>query len=298
MGKREHHEKRRPAKSARDEVDLILRHVSRQFPRDLARALLRRRDGLRPPSIESVVVVLSGRDEPWPTHGAYQTSAPGEPFSGVHFRIEPVYQRTVAELEARGSLLWLIFAPLAVDADEDKLRRVVETLRTRTPERDFAELGAAMAVLAFADRRKRGLGDVVEKLLPKELTMGSYFFREAEEAGMAKGLAKGRAEGRAEGQAKGWLQALAHQLERRLGRRLKPRERTRLSERLSAEGHAKIGDLILDLSAEDLAAWLASSDGAPRRVSSSGAPSSRRQSPGSPRGRASSRAARASRGAS
>ncbi|AUX41815.1 uncharacterized protein SOCE26_032400 [Sorangium cellulosum] len=48
--------------------------------------------------IESVVVVLSGREEPWPTHGSYRTSPPGEAFSGVHFRIEAVYQRTMAEL--------------------------------------------------------------------------------------------------------------------------------------------------------------------------------------------------------
>jgi hypothetical protein len=32
----------------------------------------------------------------------------GEPFSGVRFRIDAVYQRTAAELAARGSPLWMI----------------------------------------------------------------------------------------------------------------------------------------------------------------------------------------------
>lgn len=175
-----------------EDVDLTLRHVSRRFPEQLARALLppgsvitaahwpdtqltarqrrldralevtangKRRlfhtewqlemeadvpfrmfeyhalfalslavegapDG-RPPPIDSVLVLLSGREKPWPAEGEYRTSSPGAPFSGVRFRIEPVYQRTVAELCARGPL-WAIFAPLAIDADRDQMKRVLE----------------------------------------------------------------------------------------------------------------------------------------------------------------------------
>lgn len=70
----------------------------------------------RVPRVQSTVVLLSGREAPWPSHGVYRTSPKGERFSGVRFRIEAVYQRTLAELRARGSALWMVFAPLAVDA--------------------------------------------------------------------------------------------------------------------------------------------------------------------------------------
>ncbi|WP_437681096.1 hypothetical protein [Sorangium sp. So ce131] len=76
-----------------------------------------------PVPIDSVVVILSGREEPWPTHGSYRTSAPGEPFSGVHFRLEAVCQRTVAELEARGSVFWLIMLDLPPDVHEHACRQ-------------------------------------------------------------------------------------------------------------------------------------------------------------------------------
>jgi hypothetical protein len=152
-----------------EDLDLTLRHVTRQFPEHLARALLppgtvitsarwsetqltsrqRRLDralevvaddrtrlehtewqlemaadvpfrifeyhalaalaldaetpaGRERPRIQSTLVLLSGRDQPWETYGTYQTSPDGEPFSGVTFRIEAVYQRTVAELVRAG----------------------------------------------------------------------------------------------------------------------------------------------------------------------------------------------------
>ncbi|WP_438001193.1 hypothetical protein WMF26_17005 [Sorangium sp. So ce185] len=318
MGKR-HRRQRSGTRTPRDEqddVDLILRHVSRQFPRDVARALLGTAEPIEPlgwvdtqvtgrqrrldralsvrvggqqrllhtewtlamtdempfrvfeyncltalamadearaskgaptpwlSPIDSVVVVLSGREEPWPSHGAYRTSAPGEPFSGVQFRIEPVYQRTVAELTARESPFWLIFAPLAADADGRKLTRVIEAIRARSGERDFAELGAAMMALAEADRRERGLADVVKSLLPREIVMQNSIYREGKAAGLKEGLEKGVA-------------LLAHQVERRLGRPLTAEERGRLYGRLHADGPEKVGDVVLDLSVDDLSIWLA-----------------------------------------
>src|SRR5262249_20264759 len=156
--------------------------------------------------IESVAVLLTGRKRAWPTHGEYCTSSPDEPFSGVHFRIEPVYQRTVAELEARGSF-WSIFAPLAADADKGKLAQVVERLRATTSPQGFEELAVAMAVLAGADQRKRGFRDVVRSLLPRELVMQNWIFKEGRE--------KGRKEGRKEGCKEGRLESFAHLFERR-----------------------------------------------------------------------------------
>jgi hypothetical protein len=302
----------------RDDVDLILRHVSRQFPEALARALIATRDpivvggwidtqvsgrqrrldralevaiggrpgllhvewqlkmtaevpfrvyeynvllslaeadetrpGEEPLPIESVVVLLSGRDEPWPAEGEYRTSRPESRFSGVRFRIEPVYQSTIAELMARESPLWLIFAPLAVDADERRLREVIEALRARTSPRELEELGVAMAVLADADKRQRGLRDVITSLLPEEVVMQSWIYKQGEQ----KGIEKGREQGLERG-----IGPLAHLFERRLARALSSAERGVLVRRLDTLGPERLGDLVVDLSPEALAAWLAAPD--------------------------------------
>jgi hypothetical protein len=213
----------------------------------------------KPPPIESVVVVLSGREERWPSRGEYRTSPPGKPFSGVRFRIEAVYQRTVAQLRARGPF-WMIFAPLAADADATKLARVVDELRARISPEAFDELGLAMATLAEADKRKRGFRDVVRSLLPTELVMQSWIFKEGRKEGKAEGRKEGKVEGRKQGLAKG-LQPLVHLFERRLGRSLTPDERARLAKRLRADGPEKLGDVVLDLSTAELSAWLAPPNG-------------------------------------
>lgn len=318
MENRERIEPVRPQAQApeeeRDDVDLILRHVSRQFPEALARALvttrepivvggwidtqvsgrqrrldralevslggkrcllhvewqlamtadvpfrvyeynvllsLAQKDGARPGEIplpiESVVVLLGGREEPWPVEGAYRTSRRKARFSGVRFRIEPVYQCTVAELMARESPLWLIFAPLAVDASERSLPQVIETLRARTSPRELEELGVAMAVLADADKRQRGLRGVITSLLPEEVVMESWIYKQGKQTGLEQGLEKG-------------LGPLAHLFERRLTRGLTQAERGVLVRRLDTVGPERLGDLVIDLSPEALAAWLAAPD--------------------------------------
>jgi len=131
-----------------DDVDLTLRHLTRCFPDELARALL----------------------------------------PGARFRIEPVYQYTLDALRARRSALWMVFAPLAVDATPGAMPRVVHELRDALPARRFEELGVAMTVLADADARKRGLRAPIAALLPKELVMQSWVYNQ----GLEKGLEKGR----------------------------------------------------------------------------------------------------------
>ncbi|MBI5516223.1 MAG: hypothetical protein HY909_20730 [Deltaproteobacteria bacterium] len=67
----------------------------------------------RPPKVRSTVVLLGGRKEaPWPARRRFRTTPEEEPFSGLRVRVEPVYQRSLAELAARASPLWMIFAPL------------------------------------------------------------------------------------------------------------------------------------------------------------------------------------------
>ncbi|UQA58386.1 hypothetical protein [Polyangium aurulentum] len=63
-------------------------------------------------------------------------------------------------------------------------------------------------------------------------------------------------EGRKEG-----LAVLAHLFERRLARPLTASERAILVERLREQGAERLGDVVLDLSPEDLATWLAATNG-------------------------------------
>lgn len=143
----------------------------------------------RVPRVQSTVVLLSGREAPWPSHGVYRTSPKGERFSGVRFRIEAVYQRTLAELRARGSALWMVFAPLAVDASRDAMTAVVNELRARTTRSRFEDLAVAMTVLADADVRRRGLRSVIAAQLPRELVMRSWIYRQGEESGREQAAA-------------------------------------------------------------------------------------------------------------
>lgn len=269
-----------------DDIDLTLRHVSRQFPEDFARAILpsgmavtsatwldtqatarQRRldrvldvvaDGKRrlehtewqlewqgdlplrlfeyhvllalavasetkaetpPPPIRSTLVLLSGREKPWPAKGEYRTSPARSPFTGVVFRIDAVYQRTVAELEARKSPLWLMFAPLAVDADARAMRRIVATLRKNRTPREFEELAVALTVMADADRRRRGLRTAILPLLKEELVMASWVYEQGMAAGEAKGKARGEALGKALGEALGKANGKADSLLRVLDAR-------------------------------------------------------------------------------
>ncbi|MDC3956833.1 hypothetical protein KEG38_23430 [Polyangium jinanense] len=144
----------------------------------------------------------------------------------------------MAELEARGSAFWMIFTPLAADADARNLETVLEDLRARTNERDFAELGAAMVALADADKRERGLADVVHSCLSREIVMQNRIYRE----GKAMGIEEGRVEGFAQGQ----LAVLARQVERRLRRPLRTDEQEQLAEHLRVDGPDVVADAIFD----------------------------------------------------
>ncbi|HSO00695.1 MAG TPA: hypothetical protein VLS89_20525 [Candidatus Nanopelagicales bacterium] len=191
------------------------------------------------PPIESTVVLLSGREEPWPEQGEFRTSPSDGLFSGVSYRIEPVYQRTVADLAARGSRLWMIFAPLAVDATPARMGEVVEKLRRESTPREFEELSVALTVMADADKRRRGLREKIVSLLPEEIIMESWVYKQ----GIEKGIERG-------------LRPLERLLERRLGRPITEEERARVTERFDTVGADRLGDVALDLAPEALAAWL------------------------------------------
>jgi hypothetical protein len=198
--------------------------------------------GTAVPRIRSTVVLLSGRERSWPEHGEYRTSPDGEPFSGVSYRIDAVYQRTVAELAARSSPLWMIFAPLAVDAGP----RADEGGGGPAAGRDFGELAAALTVVSAKDKRQRGLREAILGLLSKEDVMQSSVFQM----------------GRQDGKKEGHEEAVVRLYEKRLGRPLDDAERATLVHRLARLGYDHLVDVRDELSGDALAAWLHNQDAA------------------------------------
>lgn len=186
--------------------------------------------GERVPSVRSTVVLLGGREAPWPAVMRYRTTPRGEAFSGLRVRVEAVYQRSLAELAARGSAFWMAFAPLAVDATPDAMVAVVKHLRAKTTTARFEELAVTMQVLADADGRARGLREPITANLPKELIMRSWVYTQ----GLEKGLEKGREEGREEGRVES-VRALILETLRTRGLRVTAARRAQIESEASAE---------------------------------------------------------------
>jgi len=64
-----------------------------------------------------------------------------------------------------------------------------------------------------------------------------------------------------EGELKGELKPLVRLFERRLSRALAPAERAQLAQRVREQGAERVGDLVLDLTPDELAAWLGTTNG-------------------------------------
>lgn len=231
-------------------------------------ARVRRRHGekgAKPVPIETVLVVLFGRKKPWPKFGVYRTSPRRKKFCGVKFRIEAVYQKNVAELEAMGSPFWLVFVPLALDVDEEKLRRVIDTLREETNDYEFAELATTMLSMAKLKKDVPELIDMVASLLKEKTTVRSFEVmwtddvkrreEQARQEGTLQGIEQGITQGITQGIEQG-IEPLVYIFERRLGRLLTAKERRRLAIRTKKQGPNVVGDVILDYSPKKLAKWL------------------------------------------
>lgn len=196
-------------------------------------------------SIESTVVLLTGRSAPWPSWGRHRVSPRGERFSGARFRIDPVYQRTVAELVDRESLLWLVFAPLARDAAPESMGPALTAARALSHDvAELAEVVAAMEVVADYAPRSDALKEWFMSINDEGMIERSRPFR----AGEARGEARGEVQG---------LAPLVRLFERKLQRALADGERVRLLERLHTLGPERLGDAALDLDGDALGAWLA-----------------------------------------
>jgi hypothetical protein len=78
--------------------------------------------------------------------------------------------------------------------------------------------------------------------------------------GHTEGRNKGRTEGHIEGRTEGVAALLTHAYSRRLNRPLTPAEQTTLLARLDTHGPTRLGDVVLDLASDAIAAWLADPD--------------------------------------
>jgi hypothetical protein len=218
------------------------------------------RPGEAVPPIESLVVVLTGRKKPWPPDGKHRTGWPGRRWSGVRYRIDAVYQRTVEELRVRGSVLWLVFTPLARDATVGSVRRVVDELRERVQDaEELADLYTALLVMADVDPWGHTLREEIAAMLESEgrdLIEVSKTLRDAFEKGEKKGIERGIERG----EKKGIEKMLARLFVRRLGRALTEREQQALAARTRAQAPEEVEDRALDLEGEALAAWLLDPD--------------------------------------
>ncbi|HRI71511.1 MAG TPA: hypothetical protein PK156_45065 [Polyangium sp.] len=207
-------------------------------------------------TVTSIVVVLTGRKTPWPEVGELRTSDDSHRFTGVEFYIEPVYQRTIEQLEAKGHMFWLSFVPLACDADEQGVRRSIQGLRIRANEEEFGEIVAAM--LSMAQLRKKdwpGLPSVIRSALRKEGAVRHPWFCDGKKVGLKEGLKEGLARGREEGREEG-LRLLTLMIERRLGRRLRAAERRWVGVLVSRDGLEKLGAAVIDVSPQELEAYV------------------------------------------
>ena len=102
----------------------------------------------------------------------YRTSWIGQPFCGIRYEIEPVYKLTLAELEERQSLMWLSFAPLTVDVDEDKIKELLTRLEERFgSKREIAEVAAAMTVVGGLNDKYSTMSDTISNWIGEELIM-------------------------------------------------------------------------------------------------------------------------------
>jgi len=196
------------------------------------------------PPIESLVVVLTGRRKPWPRYRRIRIGWPERRWAGHRYRIDAVYQRTVAELLARGSVLWLVFVPLACDCTLDAVRRVIADLRARaTDEEELADLYTALLVMADVDPWEYRFREEIAAMVEQEsqdLIKVSKTLREAFEKGRQEAIDK----------------MLRRIFMRRLGRTLTEPEQQALARRVRSQDPEDVEDRALSLEGEALAAWL------------------------------------------
>ncbi len=239
-----------------------------------------------PPPIATLVIVLSGRKEPWPKEHEYRTGWPELGWSGVRYYVDAVYQCTVEELCNRGSVFWLAFTPLARDITAHKIREIVRAIRERVAaHEERAELYAAMLVLAdiapwgynvrteieamieddeedvdlmtvsvtLQRAFEKGKQEGIERGKHEGLELGK---QEGIEIGKHEGLELGKQEGIELGERKAVTGMLRHLFMRHAGRPPTEAEQRALSAKAHAGDPDEVQHLALTLEGERLITWL------------------------------------------
>jgi hypothetical protein len=205
-----------------------------------------------PVPVHSVVILLRGRKDPWPEEAAFATGWPEMAFCGAHLRVEAVYQRTVAELRARGGLLWLVFTPLATDASAAAMREVLAELRERVPQLDDrGDLFTALLVMAALDPWGHNLQEELKAMMQAddyEVFKLSPTLREVIEEGEQRGEQRGELKGKEE--------LLSEAFADQLGRDATADEQAALAKRAKELGARQALRALLKLHGDALVAWL------------------------------------------
>jgi hypothetical protein len=209
-----------------------------------------------PPPIQSVVIVLRGRKESWPSEGELRTGWPESPWSGVRYRIDAVYQRSVEELRARGDVLWLVFTPLAHDATAAAMREVLGEIRAQArSDEERADMFAALLLMADIDPWGHNLRKEMERMLDeldRRLLDAVPGYRDAYD--------RGKTEGREEGRREVVEVMLRDLVVKHLGRSLMPSEEEELERRLHGLDADKAAEVVR-MPNEALLKWVLGSNG-------------------------------------
>ncbi|KYF72525.1 hypothetical protein BE11_46255 [Sorangium cellulosum] len=228
------------------DADITLRHLARRRPEDLVRAFVP----------EGRPVEVLGWVDSQVTH--------------IERRLDKALRlRIDGEPRARGSVLWLVFSPLARDATAAALREVVAEIHAVAANaEERAELYTALLVMATIDPWGHTLWkelvtmveDKEEGLLRRTPIIGEMII-EAEQRGELRGEQRGEERGEKRGEERGKQQAIAELLgrlfARRLGRRPTAEEERSILERARALGPGEVEDALLDLDSDALVRWLA-----------------------------------------
>ena len=111
-----------------------------------------------------------------------------------------------------------------------------------------------MFMVAEPDLTREEMDELLATL--RKSPIGQQLLDEGQQQGIERGIEQGIEQGIAQGIEQG-IGLVERQFQRRLGRLVTAEEHRTLVRRLGTLGPARVGDVVLDLSSDALAAWLA-----------------------------------------
>lgn len=106
------------------------------------------------------------QDGPPPaTANSSQASSEGAVRYGASFDIGAIYKKTVEDLLAMDSPFWLMFAPVAADAEPVKINAALAMLYRHCDPRGIEQVVTGMIAIAQMDPQKRGFDLLIKSFL-------------------------------------------------------------------------------------------------------------------------------------